>query len=138
MSKKIGVAVWTLGLALSNLLLFVLEKGMTATFWITLAFMWVAFLSALVLQLLIAKKSKTPDDGFLHLPAFLVSLFYEIIQIPLCIIFTLGSAVISEKAALLIHGVLLIVVWAVALLSLGGNEHIQKVNGRQKDHHTEM
>lgn len=138
MSKKIGIGVWALGLALSNLLLFVLEKGMTATFWITLAFVWVAFLSALVFQLLIAGKSKTPDDGFLHFPAFLISLFYEFVQIPLCIIFALGSAVIPEKAALLIHGVLLIVIWAVALLSLGGNEHIQKVNDRQKDYHTEL
>lgn len=138
MSKKIAVAVWLLGLALANLLLFVLERGMTPTFWITLAFVWVAFLSALVFQIYLAKQSQTPDDGFLHIPAFMVSLIYAVAQIPISIIFALGSATIPAKEALLVQGILLIAVWAVALLSLGGNDHIQKVNSRQKDHHTEL
>lgn len=138
MSKKIGVAVWLLGLALANLLLFVLERGMTPTFWITLAFVWVAFLSALVFQIYLAKQSKTPDDGFLHIPAFAVSLTYEVAQIPISIIFALGSAAIPARVALLVQGILLIAAWAVALLSLGGNNHIQKVNSRQKDHHTNL
>lgn len=138
MSKKIGMAVWLLGLALANLLLFVLERGMTPTFWITLAFVWVAFLSTLVFQIYLAKQSQTPDKGFLHIPAFTVSVAYEIAQIPISAIFALGSAVIPAKAALLIQGVLLIAAWAAALLSLGGNDHIQKVNSRQKDHHTEL
>lgn len=138
MSRKISVAVWALGLALSNLLLFVLEKGLTVTFWIIFAFVWFAFLSSLVFQLLIAKNSKAPDDGFLHIPAFLVSLLYEIVQIPMCIIFALGSVVISGKLTLLVQGVLLIAAWAVILLSLTGNDHIKKVNSRQKNHHTEL
>ena len=132
MSKKIGVAVWALGLALSNLLLFVLEKGMTATFWITFGFVWVAFLSSLVFQLLITKNLKTPDDGFLHLPAFFVSLLYEVAQIPICVIFALGSTVIPGKAALLAQGVLLIIAWTVILLGLGGDEHIRRINNRQR------
>lgn len=138
MSKKIGVAVWLLALALANLLLFVLEHGMRPTFWITFAFVWVAFLSTLVFQIYLAKQSKTPDDGFLHISAFTVSVVYEIVQIPISIIFALGSAAIPAKIALFIQGVLLIAAWATALLSLGGNEHIQRVNGRQKDHHTEL
>lgn len=138
MNKKIGVAVWLLALALANLLLFVLERGMTPTFWIAFTFVWVAFLSTLIFQLYLAKQSKTPDDGFLHIPAFTVSLAYEFVQILISIIFALGSAAIPAKIALLIQGVLLIAAWAAALLSLGGNEHIQKVNGRQKDHHTEI
>lgn len=136
MSKKISLAVWVLGFALVNLLLFVLETGLTPTFWITLAFVWVEFLSSLIVQLLMAKNSKTPDDGFLHIPAFTVSLVYEIAQIPISIIFALGSAAIPAKVAFLIQGVLLIAAWATTLLSLGGNDHIKKVNSRQKDHHT--
>lgn len=138
MSKKIGVAVWLLGLALANLLLFVLERGMTPTFWITLAFVWVAFLSALVFQIYLAKQSQPPDKGFLHIPAFAVSLTYKIAQIPISVIFALGSAAIPARVALLVQGILLIAAWAVALLSLGGNNHIQKVNSRQKDHHTNL
>lgn len=138
MNKKIGVAVWALGLALSNLLLFVLEKGMTATFWITFVFVWLAFLSSLIFQLWAAKRFKTSDGGFLHIPAILMSLIYEAIQIGICVIFALGSTLIPSKLALLIHGVLLIITWALVLLSLGGNDHIKKVNGRQKSHHTEL
>lgn len=138
MSKKIAVAVWLLGLALANLLLFVLERGITPTFWVTLAFVWVAFLSTLVFQIYLAKRSQTPDDGFLHIPAFAVSLTYAVAQIPVSVIFALGSAAIPAKVALLVQGVLLIAAWAAALLSLGGNDHIQKVNSRQKNHHTEL
>ena len=138
MSKKIGIGVWALGLALANLLLFVLEKGMTATFWITFAFVWVAFLSSLIFQLLLANNVRSPDEGFLHIPAHLVAMAYELVQLPLCVIFALGSAAIPTKAAILVHGILLIAAWAVALLSLAGNDHIKKVNSRQKDHHTEL
>lgn len=138
MDKKIAIAVWFLALALANILLFALAQSMTPTFWITLVFVWAAFLSSLIFQWRMLKVSKTPDDGFLYIPAFVISLIYELIQIPMAIIFGLGSAVISWKAALLIQGVLLVVAWASALLSLGGNDHIRKVNSRQKDHHTEI
>lgn len=138
MSKKIGVILWALGLALANLLLFVLEKGMTATFWITVGFVWTAFVSDLAFQLLIVRKTQTPDDSFLHMPAFLVMTLYELAQIPVCVIFALGSSVIPGKVALLVQGVLLIAAWAISLLSLVGNDHIKKVNSRQKDHHTEL
>lgn len=124
MSKKLGVAVWLLGLVLANLLLFTLERGMTPAFWITMAFIWVAFLSALIFQVYLVKRSQIPDDGFLHLPAFVVSLVYEIAQFPISVIFALGSTTIPIKAALLIQGVLLIVAWAAALLSLGGNDYL--------------
>lgn len=138
MSRKIGVVVWALGLALSTLLLFVLEHGMTATFWITFAFVWAAFLSLLIFQWSIVKNTATSDDGFLHIPALWISLLYEVVQIPVCIIFALRSATISSKLALLCQGTLFIIAWAAILLSLGGNEHIRRVNSRQKDYHVEL
>ena len=138
MSKKIGIGVWALALALVNLLLFVLERGMTATFWITFAFVWTAFLSSLIFQLLLSNNAPSPDEGFLHIPAHLVAIAYELVQLPLCVIFALGSATIPTKAALLVNGILLIIAWAVALLSLAGNDHVKKVNSRQKDHHAEL
>lgn len=138
MDKKIAIAIWALALVLANILLFVLAQSMTPTFWITLAFVWAAFLSSLFFQWRVLKTSKTPDDGFLHIPALVISLIYELIQIPIAIIFALSSAVIPWKAALLIQGTLLIVAWTAVLLSLGGNDHIRKVNSRQKDHHTDI
>lgn len=136
MSEKIGAAVWFLALALANLLLFALTRAMSPTFWITFAFVWTAFLSSLVFQLYLAKRSKAPDDSLLHIPALAVSLVYEATQIPVSVIFALGSAVIAEKVALLVQGVLLIVAWSAALLALCGNTHIKKVNRRQRDHIT--
>lgn len=138
MDKKIAIAVWALALALANILLFTLVRSTTLTFWITLAFVWVAFLSSLVFQWQVLKASKAPDNGFLHMPALVISLIYELIQIPIAIIFALTAATIPWKVALLIQGTLLIVAWAAALLSLGGNDHIRKVNSRQKDHHAEI
>ncbi len=135
MSKKIFLAVWALGLALVNVLLFTLSQSMTATVWITLAFVWLAFLSTLAFQFLAAKKSKTPDDAFLRIPALAAFIVYEVLQIPVCLIFALGATTIPAKAAFLTQAVLLIVAWAAILLSLGGNDHIKKVNSRQKNHH---
>lgn len=138
MSKKIFLAVWALGLALANVLLFTLSQSMTSTTWVTLAFVWLAFLSTLVFQFLAATKSKTPDDGFLHIPALTISVVYEVLQIPVCLIFALGATAIPAKAAFLTQSILLIVVWTAILLSLGGNDHIKKVNSRQKEHHREL
>lgn len=138
MSKKSFLAVWTLGLVLANVLLFTLSQSMTATVWITLAFVWLAFLSTLAFQLLAATKSKMPDDAFLHIPALAISVVYVVLQIPVCLIFALGATTIPAKAAFLTQAILLIVAWAAILLSLGGNDHIKKVNSRQKNHHTEL
>lgn len=138
MSKKIFLAVWALGLALANVLLFTLSQSMTSTTWVTLAFVWLAFLSTLVFQFLAATKSKTPDDGFLHIPALAVSIVYEVLQIPVCLIFALGATTIPAKVAFLTQAILLIIAWAAILLALGGNDHIKKVNSRQKNHHQEL
>ena len=83
MDKKIVIAVWSLALALANILLFALTQSMSPTFWITLAFVWAAFLSSLIFQWRAVKAYKTPDDGFLHIPALVISLIYELTQIPM-------------------------------------------------------
>lgn len=137
-NKKIGIVVWILGLMLSMVLLFCLENGLTATFWITFAFVCAAFVSTMIFQLQIWKKADIPDEQFLHLPAIAVSYIYIIAQIPICIIFALGSGAIPYKVAILVNAVLLIIAWILALSALAGNDHIQNVNGRQKDHHTEL
>jgi peptidoglycan/LPS O-acetylase OafA/YrhL len=137
-SKKLFLVIWTLGLILAHVLLFTLSQSMTATVWITLAFVWLAFLSSLTLQCLTARKSKTPDDAFLHLPALAISVIYEVLQIPVCLIFSLGAVAIPWKITFLAQAILLVVAWIAIFLSLGGNDHIKKVNSRQKNHHKEL
>jgi hypothetical protein len=115
-----------------------LSRGLTLTFCITFGFVWLAFLSSLIFQLLAWKRVTNLDAQALHLPALSISYVYMVIQIPLCVIFALGSNAIPWKASLLIHAVLLILVWIAVIGSLAGNDHIQKVNSRQKDHHREL
>lgn len=138
MSKKIALAIWSLALLLSIVILFTLNRGMTATFWITFAFVLVAFFSTLFFQCVLSKGTKTPDEGFLLLPSALISGTYVTIQIPLCVVFALCSGVIPWKAALLIHAIILILALVLMLSGLAGNNHIRNVNSRQKTHHTEL
>lgn len=137
-NRKIGIIAWVLGLALCNVLLFCLERGMTSTFWIAFAFVWIAFVSALIFQVMTWKKSDAPDEQFLHIPAIAISFGYMVIQIPTSIIFSLGSSAIPYKAAIIVNFLLLVVAWLLVLGGLGGNNYIRKVNSRQKNHHTEL
>jgi hypothetical protein len=136
-NKKLGIAAWLLGLALANILLFCLSHGLTPTFWITFCFVWIAFLSVLIFQLFIWKRMTPADAQALYLSALLVSYVYLVVQIPICVIFALGSSIIPWKAALLIQAVLLILAWIVAIGSLAGNDHIRDVNNRQRNPRTE-
>ena len=127
-NKKLGIVAWILGLVLTNVLLFCLSRELTPTFWITFGFAWLAFLSVLIFQLLVWKQIADSDTKVLHITALSVSYIYIVIQIPLCLVFAIGSGVIPWKAALLIQAVLMILAWLVIIGSLTGNDHVQKVN----------
>lgn len=136
--KKIGIVIWILSFVLDLVLMFCLEKGETATFWITFGFVCFAFVSMLLFHLVLWKNLTTTDRLFIHLSPIMVSSVYMIVQIPISIIFSLGSASIPHKATLLVNAIICIVSWIIILSSLVGNDHIEKVNSRQKDRHTEL
>ena len=129
-NKKLGIIIWGLCFVLSMILLFCLERGLTTTFWVTLGFVCAAFLSALVFQILAWKCPNTLDKQVLHFSGILLSNIYVLIQLPICFIFSLGSNSIPFKVS--------IFAWVLILSSLAGNDHIEKVNSRQKDHHVEL
>lgn len=137
-NKTLGIISWLLGLVLSNILLFCLERELTPTFWVTTAFVWTAFISMLVFQLVVWKNYDKPDIQFMKIPAISVSMLYIAVQFPICIIFSLGSNVISVKTTIFVNGVLLIIAWGFVIGTLLGNDHIQRVNDRQRNHHTEL
>jgi hypothetical protein len=118
--------------------MFSLETGLTPTFWIAFAFVCVSFVSSLIFQSLIWKSAKTLDEQFIHFPPITITYIYMIVQIPVGIVFALGSGAIPYKIAIIVNAVLLVVAWVTILAGLAGNDHITKVNGRQKDHHTEL
>lgn len=137
-NKKLGIIIWGLCFVLALVLLFCLERGLTTTFWVTFGFVCIAFLSALVFQILTWKMTNALDKQILHLPGIMLSNVYAFIQLPICIIFALGSNSIPVKVAIIINAIILIVAWGMILSSLVGNDHIERINSRQKDHHVEL
>ena len=137
-NKLLGIISWFLCLMLCLVLLFSLNRGLTATFWVTVASVAVAFISGLIFQLEVWKKVETLDGKFLHIPALTFSMLYMAAQIPVSIIFALCSQLLSYKTAILANAVLLIIAWLLVLGSMVGNGYIGKVNSRQEDHHVEL
>ena len=135
--KKL-LAIWALGLILSNVLLFTIANTLTATFWISFAFIVIAYVAVLFLWLHTAKSAQSADEQFLKLPSLTVSLGYLSIQPPLAIVFALGTTAISYKIAILVHAAVLVVSWILMIGGTAGNRHIEKVNSRQKNHHKEL
>lgn len=137
-NKKLGILIWGLCFVLALVLMFCLERGLTTTFWVTLGFVCFAFLSALIFQLLAWKFINTPDKQALHFSGILLSSVYILIQLPICIIFSLGASSIPFRVSIIINAIILIVAWILVLASLVGNDHIEKVNNRQKNHRAEL
>lgn len=137
-NKKLGIIIWGLCFVLAMVLLFCLERGLTTTFWVTLGFVCAAFLSALAFQILAWKTADTLDKQVLHFPGILLSNVYVLIQLPICIIFSLGSNSIPFKVSIIINAIILIVSWVLIFASFVGNDHVEKVNTRQKDHQVEL
>ncbi len=138
MNRKIFTAITFLVLILINSLFFLLEHGLTATFWITFTFVWVAFISSYSFQMLFWHKLQTPEKGFLLLSSFTVTIIYELIQFPICILFTLQSNSIPSKITILVNIIILIVSWILTLGGLLGSNYIQKINARKSNHRTEL
>lgn len=131
-------AMWALGLLLSNVLLFTLANTLNVTFWLSFAFVLLAYVAVLILWLHMTKDAKETDAQFLNLPTLTVSLAYLGCQIPLAIVFSLGASSIAPRIAFLIHAIILIVSWVLMIGGMAGNHHIEKVNSRQKNHHKEL
>lgn len=137
-NRNIGIGIWGLSFILANLLLFVLENGKTITFWITAIFVWTGFVLSLLFQILIWKRMENRDDYFLHMPAITISYIYMAVQIPVSVIFSMESNVISSQTAIIINAIIFVIAWATLLGSFVGNNHIRKVNSRQKNYHKEL
>lgn len=137
-NKKLGLIAWFLTLILANACLFGLNEVPTATFWGTVAFVWLGFLSVLALQGLIWGQKKRSGESFLHIAPLVLTYGYMVLQIPMAIIFALGSEAFHLNMAVIIQAFLLIITWLLVIAALVGNNHIAKVNGRQEDFEREF
>ncbi len=137
-NRTMGIIAWGLGLTLINVLSFVLENGLTSTFWTTNLFVWIAFVSTLLLQAIIWRKVKDQTNMFLKIPAITISYIYIALQLPVSVVFSIGSSIISVKISIITNLFIFIGAWGIILGSFIGNNHIRKVDSRQKDHHKEL
>ena len=135
-NKSLGIVLWVLALAAVHLIVFLAARELTATLWISYGFTMFAFISQLVLWLVAWKKPMDGKQQFLHTPVLTYSLLHLAGQTVVCLIFAFVHA--SAKTTVLVNGLVLIVFWALMVLSLIGKNHIERVDRRQKDHHVEL
>ena len=135
-NKSLGVGLWFLALAAVHLIVFLAARELTAALWIAYGFTIFAFVSQLMLWLVIWQKTLDGKQQFLHAPVLTYSLLYLAGQVVLCLIFAFVHA--SAKTAVFVNGLTLILFWALLVLSLIGKNHIERVDQRQKNHHIEL
>ena len=132
-NKRLGIALWLIGLVVMHLLALLLPEELTAGRWATYGFALFAFFSQLLLWLWIWRAELPPGQQFLRLPLLTVSAVYLTGQVLLCLLFALLSA--SVKTAVLVNALFLCATWAMELFAAVGGHHVQETDSRQKDHH---
>lgn len=135
-NKLLGIIVWALGLVLGHVFLFVLSAVPTGAVIVTCVFTWLAFISQLVLWLVVWNKPLSHSAQFYQTPIFLLSGVYLLGQLMLCLIFALVKA--SVRAALLTNIIWMLLLVALLALTMISRNFSQRVDVRQKNHHKEL
>ena len=135
-NKLLGIALWGIGLAVECLLLLCLARTYSAAVWVTLGFTLFTFISQLVLWLYVWRKSLNGNDTFLHMPLFMISIWYMILQAAPCLLFAFWHP--PAQIAVLANAAISVVMWVLLILSMIAKGHIEKVDSRRKDHHIEL
>jgi len=136
LNKKIGIVVWFLFFALTVFLLFIIPNEYTTEIWVTLGFTVVAFVSQLCMWLSMFKEKETPKGTFYNTPAAMVSTFYMLIQLVICVV--TANKIMELKPTIIVNFVVLILCWIVLCMLVASKNHAKKVDSRQKDHHTKL
>lgn len=131
MNRKLGVMIWVLWVVLINIVMFCITKEYTVTYWMTYIFMMIAFIFLLIFQLVLWHKKSI--DGYLKMLPMGISYIYIVLQTLISIVIALMGSAISYKVALVLNATVLLVAWSCIIFSLIGNDHINKINKRQKD-----
>lgn len=136
--KTIGISIWLLMFVLSLVLLFIIPKEYSYSIWITVGFDVIGFVSQLLLWIVLFKGITDTDDAFYVVPTMTVSSVYLGIQLVVCIFIAVLGSKVSIRTTLILNIVLLILAWVIILLLAFGRDHAQKVDSRQKNHHTAL
>lgn len=130
---------WLLMLILTNVLMFLLAGSLNTVFWIAFAFMLLAYLCVLFLQMTVWKGSKNMEQLFMKGSVIQISCIYLLIQSLVSVILAVLSAEIERPILPVIINVVIVVVFGILITAgLTGNEYIEKINSRQKNNHIEL
>ena len=132
-SKLIGSMLWLIGLAAECGLPLFLAKSYSTALWVTFGFTLFVFISQLALWSYIWRDPLSGKDSFFHMPLFVLSILYMLLQAVPCIVFALWQA--PAKIAVLVNVVLTAVMWILLLTAMLAKNHIASMDSKQKDHH---
>lgn len=135
-NRLLGIVLWGIGLAVECLLLLCLARSYSASVWVTFGFTLFAFISQLALWLYVWRSPLNANDSFLQMPLLMLSVWYMILQAIPCLLFAFWNA--PAQIAALVNAALTVVMWVLLILSMIAKGHIEKVDGRQKNHHREL
>ena len=137
-SKVTGFIIWILGLALALFLMFIIPKSISTSIIITAVFTVIAFVSQIILWLVLFKGNVGTDGTFYRTPAMTFSTVYMIIQFIICVLMAFAGNVITTKVALIVNFVVLVLMWILILALNSAKDHAQRIDSRQKNHHVEL
>lgn len=137
-SKIITCVIWFLTFSLSLFLLLVIPSSYSQSVWVTLVFEVIAFLSQLILWLIIFDRPVGAKGGFNCYPIMMISLFYLIVEFIIGIVMAVMGASISFKISLIINFIVMVIAWIVLLMMILSKEHLERIELRQNDHHVEL
>ena len=137
-SKALRLAAWLLCFALSIFLLFVIPKSYTPSIWVALIFDVIAFVSQLILWIIILDQASDSKGVFNRYPIMAVSTSYLIAELIVCIVTSVLGASLSLKTSLIVNFLIMVVAWVVIVLLISSKNHIERLDSRQKDRHIEL
>lgn len=135
-NKVLGILLWLVGIVLAHLIVFLLPQEMEKAEWITYGFTLIAFFSQLILWFAAWREKPSPEQQFLQTPLLFYSVCYIAGQIILCVIFALVST--SGKIAVIVNAIFLASMCLLFVFSLIGRNHVDRIDQRQKNHHTKL
>ena len=137
-NKILGVVFWIISLAIANLILFCFAEKYNTVIWTTFLFLWIAYVSQLLLWFYRCNKNKTISELYYYSPVFLISIVYLILQLIYCIVFSLSSSIISIKLVILINSLSFLIAWILIVGAFFATNIIKKTDSRQKNNHIEL
>ena len=137
--KASGLSLGIVGIVflIYNLFVWILLKPQTTAFWISYAFILIAF-AALILSMYLAAKTLDVETVFFGIPLMQFALFYFIAELFASVVFMLFQNHLGYKIPLLVQVVLLAIFAIFAILSVASRDATKAVKEDYKQKTTDI